>query len=213
MKWKQLAKKVNSLNPREKVILLITCIAVLMMVFLQFVWGPQWQSQKQNNQSLLNGYLLNESLKSQRQTLQRALEQDPNVALRKENQQLQAQLQEKEDELRASLSRLVTPEEMPQLLVTLLGNNPGLKVVKVEKLPSQKIQQGEGESAAVLYSHKVNIIVEGSFFDALNYVRKVESDTGRVRLISLDYRVEQYPRGVLVLGFETLGLDERWLGV
>ncbi|OZG70933.1 hypothetical protein BTA51_23760 [Hahella sp. CCB-MM4] len=213
MNWKLLAKRINRLNQREKVILLVTCVAVLLMLFLQLAWGPQWKEQKRLNQSWSNAQTLNNSLSIQKETLTQALARDPNQALREENQQLRSRLEEKENELRASLSRLVTPDEIPPVLVALLGDNPGLQVIRVEKLPTTRIQQGEGKGAAVLFSHKVKIVVEGTFFDALGYVRKIEADTGRIRLISLDYLVEQYPRAEMTLELETLGLDERWLGV
>ncbi len=213
MNWKLLAKRINNLNPREKAILLVTSVAVLLMLFLQFGWGPQWKEQKRLDQNWTNAVSLKDSLVIQRDTLKQALEQDPNESLRRENQQLRDRLLEKENELKASLSRLVTPEEIPPVLIALLGNNPGMQVIRVEKLPTARIQQGEGKGAAVLFSHKVRIVVEGAFFDALNYVRKIEADTRRIRLISLDYQVEQYPRGLMTLEFETLGLDERWLGV
>ncbi len=213
MDFKAVESRVNAMSQREKLILLATILVVLLLIFEAFLWASNWQIKQQSEQQIQTAQALQGALLSQRQTLQQAIAQDPNSALRAENEQLETQLSAKQDELRASLSRLVAPEEMPAMLVALLGNNPGLQVAEVNKIPTVKIQQGEGEGAAVLYSHRIRIVVEGRFFDALKYVQKIEAENGRLRLISLDYEVSRYPKGGLTLELETLGLDERWLGV
>ena len=213
MDFKTIEHRVDAMTQREKLILLAVVLVITLLLFMELLWSPHWQSQRQAEQQMQSAQVLQTALSSQQQTLQQAIAKDPNVALREENRQLEAQLSAKQDELRASLSRLVAPEEMPAMLIELLGNNPGLQVVLVDKLPTVKIQQGEGEGAAVLYSHRIRIVVEGRFFDALQYVQKIEAENGRLRLISLDYEVSRYPKAQLLLELETLGLDERWLGV
>ena len=115
--------------------------------------------------------------------------------------------------LKESLSRLVAPEDMPALLTELLVAVPELEVREVIKLPTQKLQQGEGEGAAMLFGHRVRITVAGGYFDAMRYIRQIEAEPSRLRLVSLDYSVEDYPLALMVLEIETLGLEARWLGV
>jgi len=213
MDFKTIESRVNAMTQREKLILLVVILVMILFLYMQLLWSPHWQSQRQAAQQTQTALALKTGLSSQQQALQQAIAKDPNVALRQENRQLEIQLSAKQDELRASLSRLVAPDEMSAILIALLGNNPGLKVVLVDKLPTVKIQQGEGEDAAVLYNHRVRIVVEGGFFDALQYVQKIEAENGRLRLINLDYEVSRYPNAQLMLELETLGLDERWLGV
>ena len=113
--------------------------------------------------------------------------------MKAENARLASQLAKKRSELEQSLSRLVSPEDMPDLLISLLKTIPQLEIRKVVKLPSVRLQQGEGEGAPVLYSHQIRIVVNGSYFEALHYVRQIESMRDKLNLLSLDYTVEKIP--------------------
>ena len=120
--------------------------------------------------TLANG----ETLRQQLQVLRAAVERDPDAVLRQDIEQLSRQLSQREAELRANLSRLVSPEEITTVLIDLLQGQDGYSVLEVSKLPTLKIQQGEGETAAVLYSHRVRIVIDTDYFNALEYLRRIE---------------------------------------
>ena len=205
--------KVEGLAQREKIILLATVLVAILGFFFEVVWTPNGNEQKSLQSRLTSAVALNDSLTAQQQVLARALREDPDTKLRKENKRLAAQLAAKRQQLKASLSRLVSPEDMPELLTELLAAIPELEVREVIKLPVRKVQQGEGEGASVLYSHRVKIVVAGRYFDAMRYVRKIEAEPSRLRLLSMESVVAEYPQAVMELELETLGLNQRWLGV
>ncbi len=205
--------KIDQLSPREKIILLATTLVAILFLFLQFLWEPGWKEAARLSGAKATANSETAALAAQQELLGNALRQDPNARLREENMRLAERLKDLQDQLRDSLSRLVTPEEMPVVLTELLGAVPTLQVKQVIKLPTEKIQHGEGEGAAVLFSHRVQVVAVGDYFAALRYIRQIENETSRLRLVSMDYLVDQYPLALITVEVETLGLDERWLGV
>jgi len=208
-----LAKRIDALSRREKLILLATAVTASLLVVMEFFVLPGWQQRQAMASNLVVAGELNQSLLVQRDMLEAGLSKDTNAVLRAENQQLALQLAAKRQQLKDSLSALVTPDDMPVLLTELLQAIPELEIKEVVKLPSIKIQQGEGEGAAVLYSHRIRIVVAGAYFDALRYVRQIEAESDQLRLVTLDYKVEKYPSASMILEVETLGLEAGWLGV
>jgi len=208
-----MSQRVNQLSRREKLILLATVIAASYFIFSELLWSPGWQDRNELVNQLETAEILQSSLLDQQAILSGNLNKDPNATLRADNARLTAQLVLKRQQLEETLSRLVAPEDMPDLLIRLLKAIPELQITEVVKLPSVKLQQGEGEGAPVLYSHQIRIVVSGEYFDALRYVQQIESMQGKLRLVALEYSVEDYPRASVILDLETLGLEAGWLGV
>ncbi|MAM88909.1 type II secretion system protein GspM [Allohahella sp. A8] len=210
---KQWSARFAIMSVREKLILLGTVLVLLLFVAMEFVWAPLWEKDTTRRAAIKTSIENTATLQQQLAVLQTAVGRDPDAALKQEIDQLSQQLEHRENELRANLSRLVSPEEITAVLIDLLEGQSGYSVREVSKLPTLRIQQGEGDSAAVLYSHRVRIVIDTDYFNALEYLRKIERDENRLRLLSLRYEVDDYPSARLTLDFETLGLDERWLGV
>lgn len=210
---KQWSARFAIMSVREKLILLGTVLVLLLFVAMEFVWAPLWEKDTTRRAAIKTSIENTATLQQQLAVLQTAVGRDPDAALKQEIDQLSQQLEHRENELRANLSRLVSPEEITAVLIDLLEGQSGYSVREVSKLPTLRIQQGEGDSAAVLYSHRVRIVIDTDYFNALEYLGKIERDENRLRLLSLRYEVDDYPSARLTLDFETLGLDERWLGV
>lgn len=210
---KNLLAKVDGLSVREKLILLTVLLSVSLLILIEFMWTPGWRQQNALQADQQIAQTTHDSLLAQQDILVAGLREDSDATLKAENAKLARQVASKRQQLEKSLSRLVAPDDMPALLAGLLAAIPKLDIREVIKLPTRKLLQGEGEDDAVLYSHRVRITLTGSYFDALRYIRQIESKPSRLRLVSMDYTVEDYPLAQMVLEIETLGLDVRWLGV
>ena len=73
-------------------------------------------------------------------------------------------------------------------------------------------QPGQGANAT-LYRHGVELVLEGSFADVLQYLRAVEALPQRVLWGSVSLKVEQHPRCVLTLRAYTISRDRHWLEI
>ena len=73
-------------------------------------------------------------------------------------------------------------------------------------------QAGQGANPT-LYRHGVELVLEGSFADVLQYLRDVEALPQRVLWGSVSLKVEQHPRCVLTLRAYTISRDRHWLEI
>ena len=64
-----------------------------------------------------------------------------------------------------------------------------------------------------LYRHGVELVLEGSFANVLQYLRDVEALPQRVLWGSVSLKVEQHPRCVLTLRAYTISRDRHWLEI
>ena len=71
---------------------------------------------------------------------------------------------------------------------------------------------GQGANPT-LYRHGVELVLEGSFADVLQYLRDVEALPQRVLWGSVSLKVEQHPRCVLTLRAYTISRDRHWLEI
>ena len=73
--------------------------------------------------------------------------------------------------------------------------------------------QGGQAGNPTLYRHGVELVLEGSFADVLQYLRDVEALPQRVLWGSVSLKVEQHPRCVLTLRAYTISRDRHWLEI
>ena len=68
-------------------------------------------------------------------------------------------------------------------------------------------------AAPSLYRHGVELVLEGSYADLLQYLRAVEALPQRVLWGSVSLKVEQHPKSVLTLRVYTISRDRHWLEI
>lgn len=69
------------------------------------------------------------------------------------------------------------------------------------------------QSKGSVYRHGVKIELDGKFLDVLEYIMALESMKWRVYWKSFHYQTSNYPNGRASFVIETLGFDNRWIGV
>lgn len=73
-------------------------------------------------------------------------------------------------------------------------------------------EAGEGTSEGI-YQHGLEIRLAGSYNDLLNYLTEIERLPQRLMWNSISFKVEKYPRNIMVLRVYTLSFDKNWLMV
>ncbi len=220
-------------SPREQVLLVVTALVFVVLVYLKVVWEPLWQRQQVSRDNLDSLASDLRALATERDALVAAAGRDLNALQRSENEALRKQVKAQQERLGVGLKRLVAPEEMRDLLAGLLAEHSGLQLREVSKLPAMRStglasesataqrpasqhpasNSSGAESEVVLFNHRLRMIVRGGFLDTLRYIRHVETHLPRLRLVAMDLRVTSYPLAEVLLEWETLGIDARWLGV
>lgn len=223
---KALLARWYALTTREQNLALLVAFAVFGVLYVLLVVDPleaaikaqhaevsQLSAQMDDNQSALTD-------------MQNKLAADPNLPYRTRllaAQERQSQLQAQLD---GQTAALISPQQMKNLLQTLLKEQPGLQLnalrsfsepLQLSKPDADKpaADKTDAPPLAVLYRHGVRMQLSGSYFDVLKYLQQVEGSGWRLYWQRLDYRVgEAGPsQAEIELEVYTLSRSAEWIGV
>ena len=151
-------------------------------------------------------------------------------------------VREGEEALQAQQSALVGPERMLALLDQVLAQHGQVRLRSMQSLGRVDVLQGEAARVAAasspaagttagaasmpstaraasqpgqvtLYRHGVELTLEGSFAELLDYLRALQAMPQRVLWGKLSFKVEQHPKATLTLRLYTLSRDRHWLEI
>jgi MSHA biogenesis protein MshJ len=72
----------------------------------------------------------------------------------------------------------------------------------------------ESESAeGTVYSHGVEIVVQGGYLEMLNYMNELEQMPWHVFWGNATLKVDEYPQATLTLTLYTMSLNRKWLNL
>jgi len=227
-KWLELSEKTAALSLRERVILTSTAVALVVFVWLQFVFGPIEKMQAHHAKTLAS---LNQQIVSQSDRLTELtglLAHNPNESLWAEQAQLQEKMTQLRKEIEARLSNLIAPEQMADVMRSVLSDYKGLHLLSARNLPVEplRIQQTDADrpaaknttakaaenDQAVIFAHGFELVLSGGYFQTLEFLQRLEDMSG-FYWRALDYQVEDYPAAKITLQINTLSLEEDWIGV
>ena len=143
--------------------------------------------------------------------------------LRKQRDQLVADIEVIERQAGELLGKFIGPEEVPDLLEDLLQKQPGLSLVSLTTLKSEKLSVTLQDADVVgdnvplqtktIYRHPFQLTFQGEFFAVLNYLQALEQGEWEIAWRELSYVVEDYPLALITLQIDTLSEDSEWVGV
>ena len=140
---------------------------------------------------------------------------------------------ELDSEIQALAGDLVTPNQMTQLLRTVLERQSGLDLVSFRNVSAQPLREATTNTAELLeqegainfedisrdevvgqvYSHGLVIEFEGDYFSTLNYLRFLEDVTGSFFWDAISFRQLDWPTAHVTLEIHTLSTDQGFIGV
>lgn len=225
-KWLLVNEKVNALSLRERGILFATLLVVVVFVWLQLIFLP-WES-KQDSMigSISQAQQDIASSSEQLALLAEQLQKNPNDPLREEGLRLKRELDGLGAQIEKKLAHLMAPQQMAAAMQEVLSHYNGMTLVSAKNLPVQALELGNkaGEasndealdpaedSQAVVFSHGLEMKLEGRFFQALELIQRLEKMKG-FYWHTIDYQVDRYPNAVITIQLTTLSLEEEWIGV
>jgi MSHA biogenesis protein MshJ len=128
---------------------------------------------------------------------------------------LKEQLNDTDRKLEAAADGLIPPERMIGVIRDVLSRQRGLKLVSLQNRAVAPLAPPLDETVAATgpYVHPVEVVVEGSYFDVLAYLRELESLPWRFYWKTFDLSTTQYPTNRVRIELSTLSMDRAWLGV
>ncbi len=208
----QLAERINGLSLRERGLLALAVLVVLLLLWDLFVMQPvrdrqqrvqgeiQQVSQRVNNLTLSIQALVTEH------------SDDPAVELRRRIDAVETELAALESRLLRTREQVGQPRQAVAVLAGLLEERPGLRLVSLENLPAERLQDN-GEEVAGLFVHRVRLIIEADHAGVREYLQLVSSLPSGIHLESLLLSVPNWPSNQVELILYSLALDDKWLGV
>lgn len=221
--WRRGSARFDALKLRERALLLLAALALVVYAIHQFGVAPQraraaaaarLAAQAQTELAQIEGQI----------QLITAESRDPDAPLRARIAELRGRIEAADARLAGFEASLVPPQRVPALLQDLLARRSGLRLMALRTLPAAPLAEPAGakppaakeaEPAAGLavYRHAVEITVEGGYADLAAYLAELEGLRQRLYWSSASLRVAEHPVIVLKVTVHTLSLERTWLRV
>lgn len=227
-RWEKLQEAIDGRVMRERVLLFLTVLAVVFMIW-NFLFQLPIDNERKKIQSELD--LISAERKTtetQITSLSMAAANSPAVTKRKEIMQLKQQVDEVEKKLAAMSQGLISADQLPLMLETMLKKIGELELASIQTLAATELQllkpkeatgtsSVEGQTTELqdtgVYKHTVVVRILGGYFELVELLSSLESLNWKFYWEALDYRVEDYPEGEIELRVFTLSSEEGLLGV
>jgi MSHA biogenesis protein MshJ len=224
----------NGLVFRERVLLTVTGLIAIWFVWNQMFLEGQTQQRKtlQSGLKTVETQMLAENARQQQ--LQQALQMDPNQQEKIRLERYTQEIGKMDEALKAKTLEFITPQQMVEVMKKLIGQEPGLQLVRLESTgPDKPLQEQAAEAAEAgqaaaekpeteakakgnepnVYVHGLEMTFSGDFFSTLNYVKRLESLEWRFSWALVSLTLDEYPKTEIKIRLETLSLTEGWIGV
>ncbi|MDR6965861.1 MSHA biogenesis protein MshJ [Shewanella putrefaciens] len=200
------------LSRRERVLIGIALLALVSIIGFMPL-ESLWKKQTSISQQLKALEQENQISVQQIELYQQRLTMDPNqdyqqrlVLLQQQNQDIDAQLNEQ-------MVDMVPADYMPALLGNLLGQVQGIKLIKFTSIAPVPLLAVGDEKKLNLYSHGIRMSLEGDYFSVMRFVEAVEAMPDKLYWKRLDYKVAEYPKGMIDIEVYTLSLNKDFISV
>jgi len=214
--WATLANKINDRNLRERGLIFLMAVSVLVAAIFTLFIEPQLAKQKTLSQQMIQQQNQINGIQAQLQALEESRSVDPDTANRAKLESLRIQLVQLKALLQVKQQQLIPPDKIAGLLEEMLSRNRQLQLISLQSLPASTVK-GEDEQATAVekefFKHGVEISVRGSYFDLLDYVAQLEKLPTQMIWGKASLTVEQYPVSRLTMTLFTLSLDKIWLTI
>ncbi|MDE2088565.1 MAG: hypothetical protein KGJ12_00945 [Gammaproteobacteria bacterium] len=224
-KLQQLLVRIDAMSLRERGLLLLALLVIVIMLWNKLLLDPLSSQQRQLQSQM---HLLRTQIATTEQQAQAIIArnaQDPNRANRERYKRLQSQIADLDQRLQTLTVDLIPPTRMAKVLEQVLNQQAGLKLIRLQSLGAQPLLEpppattgkspGTAATGAVpgVYKHGMIIEFDGDYMDTLKYLRALQALPWRFYWDGLKYQVKKYPRARVTITVHTLSLQEGWIGV
>ncbi|AVV84046.1 hypothetical protein [Shewanella putrefaciens] len=200
------------LSRRERVLIGIALLALVSIIGFMPL-ESLWKKQMSISQQLKVLEQENQISVQQIELYQQRLTMDPNQDYQQRLVLLQQQNQEIDMQLNEQMVDMVPADYMPELLGNLLGQVQGIKLIKFTSIAPVPLLAVGDEKKLNLYSHGIRMSLEGDYFSVMRFVEAVEAMPDKLYWKRLDYKVAEYPKGMIDIEVYTLSLNKDFISV
>jgi len=213
--FKTNADKFNALSLRERALISLVIIVVILLGWWHFYAEPtQQKAELQHEENNRIGAEVDASLAAIREIRGRI---DTGVHKEKEQKlvQLRQELHKAEERLRLKTVELIDPEDMFQLMRRLIYNESKLSLQSLKRRevkPAIELAEDQQDEAGI-YRHVLEIKFSGKFVDILSYMQSLEDADWKLIWDEIELVSNDYPVVTVKLVISTLSTRKEWVGV
>ncbi len=214
---KEWQKKLDALDQRERILVMVTGLAVVVMLLQAILIDPLLIERKRLDSKLRDVSQQLQLQKNAQEALSKQLAAGINRNKQKRRDQLQAEVDALNERIETSVDAMIPQRLMPEVLESILGKNGELKLLSLENKPVVPVIEEtdlmEGESGQGLYKHSFVLHLSGSYMGAIRYFEQLSQLPWRFHWDDLRYQVESYPNAIITLEVHTVSMSKEWIGV
>lgn len=215
--FESLQTRVDALSLRERAIIFIAVAAILFMIWDTLFMAPLDREQRDLLKQLQTIRAEITALDDQALAIMAEHNVDPNRAEREQLVKLDEQLQHSSEQINEMIKGLIEPKQMAQIIESVLKQQHGLDFIHLENLGSESlldVKDDKGNrSAQGIFKHTMRIELQGSYAQAIEYLRALETLPWQFRWDEVKITMRDYPRADIVITVHTISLTEGWIGV
>ena len=212
----KLRTRINAMSLRERVLLFLATLAVLVLLSQALLFGPLERRQKQTLAQIKQLQKETAAFESQIEAIMRRQGEDPDAANRRLQEQLQTLLGALDRQIGDAVHGLISPQQMVKVLEQVLVHQGRLKLVHVESIAAKPLVEPPADQPGAkvgIYKHGLRLEFEGDYLSALDYLKQIEKLPWVLYWDELELTTDNYPRTRIVVVVHTLSLNEGWIGV
>ncbi len=228
--WQQLSEQYLQLQLRERRLIYLASLALLLWLGALYAVEPLWQSLQASKQQQKLVLQQMAQLQQQVDTVLQVLNTDPNTQIRSQISQSEQKRDELSQQIKQLTGRYVSPEQMLPLLQDVLKSSPGVKLLRMRSLQAEPVSlapapqvaapapavatPGQSMPAApLLYLHKTEISFSGQYAQLQRLLQQLEQLPWQLHWHQLEYKVSEHPQAELRLELETISEQADYLRI
>lgn len=228
--WQQLSEQYLQLQLRERRLIYLASLALLLWLGALYAVEPLWQSLQASKQQQKLVLQQMAQLQQQVDTVLQVLNTDPNTQIRTQISQSEQKRDELSQQIKQLTGRYVSPEQMLPLLQDVLKSSPGVKLLRMRSLQAEPVSlapapqvaasapavatPGQSVPAApLLYLHKTEISFSGQYAQLQRLLQQLEQLQWQLHWHQLEYKVSEHPQAELRLELETISEQADYLRI
>jgi MSHA biogenesis protein MshJ len=205
------ATTIDALGLRERIFLLLSLVAVLFLLMDTLVYQPALDEQRRSRDVVDNLQARLTLLELESHDIAREQAADPLAWRKRRMAELEASLDDRDEQLRARLGTLVEPRQAAPLLRDILAREPGLTLLGLETEVvslDQALFTSLSDNNTLptnLARYQLTLRLEGSYLATLRFLERLDTLPWALFSEQLELEVEEHPRARITLRLYTLG--------
>ncbi len=213
LSWTNLQVAVNQLQLRERRLVALTFVTLIVGAFMLALWQPFFNAWQTDSIALQTANRQVTLASNQIISIKKRAGEDANLPHKNTIKRLQKALSIQQAHIKSITTALINPKDMTAVLAGLLQKGD-MRIQTMSNLDAQAVYvKAQKDETNLLFKHGLSLELQGSFASSLEYVQRIEDQDWQVFWDELNFTILSYPEGKLEMKVHTLSTSDSVLGL